>query len=309
MITYPSTHGVFEAGITKVCEIVHRHGGQVYVDGANMNAMVGLCAPGAFGGDVSHLNLHKTFCIPHGGGGPGVGPVAVAAHLVPFLPGHRCLDKPKTAIGAVSAAPFGSASILPISWMYIVMMGASGLTAATEVAILNANYVARRLAPHFPVLYSGAQGLVAHECILDLRAIKDSSGITNEDVAKRLIDYGFHAPTMSFPVAGTLMVEPTESESRAELDRFCEAMIAIRDEIRAVEEGRLDREDNPLRNAPHTAQVVTADPWDHAYPREIAAYPIPALRHAKYWSPVGRADNVYGDRNLVCSCPLLSDYE
>jgi glycine dehydrogenase len=309
MVTYPSTHGVFESAITQVCEIVHRHGGQVYVDGANMNAMVGLCAPGAFGGDVSHLNLHKTFCIPHGGGGPGVGPIAVGAHLAPFLPGHRYLDAKPTAIGAVSAAPYGSASILPISWMYIAMMGAQGLTAATEVAILNANYVAHRLGPHYPVLYTGAHGLVAHECILDLRALKDSSGITNEDVAKRLIDYGFHAPTMSFPVPGTLMVEPTESESKAELDRFCDAMIAIRDEIRAVEEGRLDREDNPLRNSPHTAAVVSADKWDHPYTRELAAYPVAALRHAKYWCPAGRADNVYGDRNLVCSCPPMSDYE
>ena len=309
MVTYPSTHGVFEAGITKVCEIVHRHGGQVYVDGANMNAMVGLCAPGAFGGDVSHLNLHKTFCIPHGGGGPGVGPVAVAAHLARFLPGHRNLDRGTDAIGAVTGAPYGSASILPISWMYVEMMGDAGLTAATEVAILNANYIARRLAPHYPVLYSGPGGLVAHECILDLRPIKESSGITVEDVAKRLIDYGFHAPTMSFPVAGTLMVEPTESESKAELDRFCDAMIAIRDEIRAVEEGRLDREDNPLRNAPHTAAVVTADDWSRKYPRSLAAYPVASLRRQKYWVPVGRADNVHGDRNLVCSCPPLADYE
>jgi glycine dehydrogenase len=309
MVTYPSTHGVFEAAITKVCEIVHRHGGQVYVDGANMNAMVGLCAPGHFGGDVSHLNLHKTFCIPHGGGGPGVGPVAVAAHLARFLPGHRCLTGSKDAIGAVAAAPFGSASILPISWMYMEMMGAEGLTAATEVAILNANYVARRLAPHYPVLYSGPGGLVAHECILDLRPLKETSGITVEDVAKRLIDYGFHAPTMSFPVPGTLMVEPTESESKAELDRFCDAMIAIREEIRAVEEGRLDREDNPLKNAPHTAAAVTADEWKHPYGRELAAYPVASLRAGKYWAPVGRADNVYGDRNLVCSCPHTADYE
>jgi glycine dehydrogenase len=309
MVTYPSTHGVFEAGITRVCEIVHRHGGQVYVDGANMNAMVGLCAPGAFGGDVSHLNLHKTFCIPHGGGGPGVGPVAVASHLARFLPGHRCLEAPKEAIGAISAAPFGSASILPIPWMYIEMMGAEGLTAATEVAILNANYVAKRLALHYPVLYSGPGGLVAHECILDLRAIKEVSGITVDDVAKRLIDYGFHAPTMSFPVPGTLMVEPTESESKSELDRFCEAMIAIREEIRAVEDGRMDREDNPLRNAPHTAAAVTADEWSHAYPRSMAAYPLESLRASKYWVPVGRADNVHGDRNLVCSCPPLADYE
>ncbi|HET7402894.1 MAG TPA: aminomethyl-transferring glycine dehydrogenase, partial [Usitatibacter sp.] len=309
MVTYPSTHGVFEGGITRLCEIVHRHGGQVYVDGANMNAMVGLCAPGAFGGDVSHLNLHKTFCIPHGGGGPGVGPVAVAAHLAPFLPGHAHLPAREHAIGAVSGAPFGSASILPISWMYIEMMGDAGLTAATEVAILNANYVAKRLAPHYPVLYSGPRGLVAHECIVDLRALKDSSGITNEDVAKRLIDYGFHAPTMSFPVPGTLMIEPTESESKEELDRFCEAMIAIRQEIRAVEEGLSDREDNALRNAPHTAAVVAADAWKHAYTREHAAYPVATLRQDKYWPPVGRADNVYGDRNLVCSCPPMSDYE
>ncbi len=302
MVTYPSTHGVFEAGITEICEIVHAHGGQVYVDGANMNAMVGLAAPGAFGGDVSHLNLHKTFCIPHGGGGPGVGPVAVASHLAKFLPGHRYLESPAEAIGAVSAAPYGSASILPISWMYIAMMGGEGLKAATEVAILNANYIAKRLAPHYPVLYTGPGGLIAHECILDLRPLKESSGIAVDDVAKRLMDYGFHAPTMSFPVPGTLMVEPTESESKAELDRFCEAMIAIREEIRAVEEGRLDREDNPLKHAPHTAAVVLADEWTHAYPRELAAYPLKSLRENKYWPPVGRADNVYGDRNLFCSC-------
>jgi glycine dehydrogenase len=309
MVTYPSTHGVFEAGITKVCEIVHKHGGQVYVDGANLNAMVGLCAPGVFGGDVSHLNLHKTFCIPHGGGGPGVGPVAVAAHLAKFLPGHRYFDRGPDAIGAVAGAPYGSASILPISWMYIEMMGDAGLTAATEVAILNANYIARRLSPHYPVLYSGPGGLVAHECILDLRPIKETSGITVEDVAKRLIDYGFHAPTMSFPVAGTLMVEPTESESKYELDRFCDAMIAIRDEIRAVEEGRMDREDNPLKHAPHTAAVVTGDGWARKYPRELAAYPVKSLRQQKYWVPVGRADNVHGDRNLVCSCPPIEAYD
>jgi len=308
MVTYPSTHGVFEAGITEICEVVHANGGQVYVDGANLNAMVGLAAPGAFGGDVSHLNLHKTFCIPHGGGGPGVGPVAVAAHLAKFLPGHRALGESKDAIGAVSAAPYGSASILPISWMYVAMMGAEGLQAATEVAILNANYIARRLAPHFPVLYTGPGGLIAHECILDLRPLKESSGISVEDVAKRLMDYGFHAPTMSFPVPGTLMVEPTESESKAELDRFCEAMIAIRDEIRAVEEGRLDREDNPLKHAPHTAAAVLADEWKHAYPRELAAFPVKSLRDNKYWPPVGRADNVYGDRHLFCSCVPLEDY-
>jgi len=301
MVTYPSTHGVFEEGIGKACEIVHRHGGQVYVDGANMNAMVGLCAPGEFGGDVSHLNLHKTFCIPHGGGGPGVGPVAVAAHLAPFLPG--------AGVGSVSAAPYGSASILPISWMYIEMMGAEGLTAASEAAILSANYVARRLMEHYPVLYTGPGGLVAHECIVDLRALKESSGITVDDVAKRLVDYGFHAPTMSFPVPGTLMVEPTESESKAELDRFCDAMIAIREEIRAVEEGRWHREDNPLKNAPHTAAMVTADRWTHPYPRETAAYPVASLRDAKYWPPVARIDNAYGDRNLVCTCPPLAEYE
>ena len=308
MVTYPSTHGVFEAGITKLCEIVHRHGGQVYVDGANMNAMVGLTAPGQFGGDVSHLNLHKTFCIPHGGGGPGVGPVAVAAHLAAFLPGHRNAPRPSPAIGAVTAAPFGSASILPISWMYVEMMGDAGLTAASEVAILNANYIAKRLGPHYPVLYAGPGGLVAHECILDLRGLKETSGISVEDVAKRLIDYGFHAPTMSFPVAGTLMVEPTESESKAELDRFCDAMIAIREEIRAVEEGRMDREDNPLKHSPHTAAVVCADEWTRKYPRSLAAYPVASLRKAKYWVPVGRADNVYGDRNLFCSCvPVTED--
>ncbi|RDU98440.1 aminomethyl-transferring glycine dehydrogenase [Trinickia dinghuensis] len=310
MITYPSTHGVFEQNVREICEIVHAHGGQVYVDGANMNAMVGLTAPGQFGGDVSHLNLHKTFCIPHGGGGPGVGPVAVGPHLAQFLPnqtssGYR---RAESGIGAVSAAPYGSASILPISWMYVAMMGAKNLTAATEVAILNANYVAKRLAPHFPVLYAGPGGLVAHECILDLRPIKDASGITVDDVAKRLADYGFHAPTMSFPVPGTLMVEPTESESKEELDRFIEAMIAIRDEIRAVEEGRADREDNPLKHAPHTAAVVTANEWPHAYSREAAAYPLPSLVVRKYWPPVGRADNAYGDRNLFCSCVPISDY-
>ncbi|WP_374623542.1 aminomethyl-transferring glycine dehydrogenase [Pandoraea sp.] len=311
MMTYPSTHGVFEAGARQICEIVHANGGQVYVDGANMNAMVGLCAPGEFGGDVSHLNLHKTFCIPHGGGGPGVGPVAVGAHLAQFLPNQRSTGYSRDAhgIGAVSAAPYGSASILPISWMYVAMMGAQGLTAATETAILNANYLAKKLAPHYPVLYSGPGGLVAHECILDLRPLKDTSGITVDDVAKRLMDFGFHAPTMSFPVPGTLMVEPTESESKHELDRFIEAMVAIREEIRAVEEGRADREDNPLKHAPHTADVVTADEWPHAYARSQAAYPVKALRERKYWPPVGRADNVYGDRNLFCACVPMSDYE
>jgi glycine dehydrogenase len=314
MVTYPSTHGVFEAGIRELCEIVHAHGGQVYVDGANMNAMVGLCAPGQFGADVSHLNLHKTFCIPHGGGGPGVGPVAVGAHLARFLPGHRMLANDANAaeenrIGAVAAAPYGSASILPISWMYMRMMGAAGLTAATETAILAANYVARRLSPHYPVLYSGTDGLVAHECILDLRPLKATSGIEVDDVAKRLMDYGFHSPTMSFPVPGTLMVEPTESESQAELDRFIAAMIAIREEIRMVEDGAFDRTDNPLKHAPHTAAAVTSDAWQHAYSRERAAYPLASLRHNKYWPPVARADNVYGDRNLFCSCLPVSEYE
>ncbi|MCP3020005.1 aminomethyl-transferring glycine dehydrogenase [Cupriavidus basilensis] len=310
MITYPSTHGVFEQGVQQICDIVHKHGGQVYVDGANMNAMVGTAAPGQFGGDVSHLNLHKTFCIPHGGGGPGVGPVAVGAHLADFLPnqdsvGYRRDDQ---GIGGVSAAPFGSASILPISWMYIAMMGSAGLTAATENAILAANYVARRLSPHFPVLYTGQHGLVAHECILDVRALQKTTGISNEDVAKRLMDYGFHAPTMSFPVPGTLMIEPTESEALHELDRFIDAMIAIRAEIARVEDGTFDREDNPLKNAPHTAAVITADVWEHKYTRQEAAYPVAALRTQKYWPPVGRADNVYGDRNLFCACVPMSEY-
>ena len=310
MITYPSTHGVFEVNVREICEIVHAHGGQVYVDGANMNAMVGLTAPGQFGGDVSHLNLHKTFCIPHGGGGPGVGPVAVGAHLAKFLPNQHSTgyQRDTAGIGAVSSAPYGSAAILPISWMYIAMMGAQGLTNATESAILAANYVANRLAPHYPVLYSGTGGLVAHECILDLRPLKETSGISVDDVAKRLIDYGFHAPTMSFPVPGTLMVEPTESESKEELDRFIDAMIAIRDEIRAVEEGKSDREDNPLKHAPHTAAVVVADDWSHVYSRETAAYPLTSLIARKYWPPVGRADNAYGDRNLFCSCIPLSEY-
>ncbi len=311
MVTYPSTHGVFEEGITELCEIVHGHGGQVYIDGANMNALVGVAAPGSFGGDVSHLNLHKTFCIPHGGGGPGVGPIGVGAHLARFLPNARATGyvRDEAGIGAVSAAPYGSASILPISWMYIAMMGAEGLTAATETAILNANYIARRLAPHYPVLYSGHDGLVAHECILDLRPLTDATGISNEDVAKRLMDFGFHAPTMSFPVPGTLMIEPTESESKVEIDRFIEAMITIHAEIVKVERGEYDRMDNPLKGAPHTAEVVTADDWQHKYSREVAAFPVAALRKQKYWPPVGRADNVYGDRNLFCGCAPVSDYE
>jgi len=311
MVTYPSTHGVFEEGIQTLCEIVHAHGGQVYVDGANMNALVGVAAPGKFGGDVSHLNLHKTFCIPHGGGGPGVGPVAVGAHLAKFLPNQKSTGyvRGEDGISAVSAAPFGSASILPISWMYIAMMGSEGLKAATETAILAANYIAKRLAPHYPVLYSGHDGLVAHECILDLRPLTDATGISNEDVAKRLIDFGFHAPTMSFPVPGTLMIEPTESESQAELDRFIDAMIVIREEIAKVASGEFDAKDNPLKNAPHTAEVLVANEWNHAYGREVAAYPVPALRKQKYWAPVGRADNVYGDRNLFCACVPMSDYE
>ncbi|TMG92008.1 MAG: glycine dehydrogenase, partial [Betaproteobacteria bacterium] len=308
MVTYPSTHGVFEAGIRDICDIVHAHSGQVYVDGANLNALVGLAAPGAFGADVSHLNLHKTFCIPHGGGGPGVGPVAVGAHLAKFLPGHRMLDARPDAIGAVSAAPYGSAGILPISWMYIAMMGADGLKAATESAILAANYIAKRLSPHYPVLYSGSGGLIAHECILDLRPVKETSEVTVDDVAKRLMDYGFHAPTMSFPVAGTLMIEPTESESKAELDRFVDAMSAIREEIGAIEDGRMDRADNPLKNAPHTAATLLAADWAHAYSREKAAYPVLAVKSDKYWPPVGRADNVYGDRNLFCTCVPIAEY-
>ena len=305
MITYPSTHGVFEDGITRICDIIHEHGGQVYLDGANMNAMVGLCAPGKFGGDVSHLNLHKTFCIPHGGGGPGVGPIGVKAHLAPFLPGHSHMERKE---GAVCAAPYGSASILPITWMYIRMMGGEGLKRASQLAILSANYIARRLEEHYPVLYTGENGLVAHECILDLRPLKDSSGISVDDVAKRLIDFGFHAPTMSFPVAGTLMVEPTESESKEELDRFCDAMISIREEIRAVENGTLDKHDNPLKNAPHTAAELVGE-WSHPYSRELAVYPVDSLIEGKYWPPVGRVDNVYGDRNLSCACPPMSIYQ
>ncbi|MEV8631633.1 aminomethyl-transferring glycine dehydrogenase [Streptosporangium sp. NPDC051023] len=307
MVTYPSTHGVYEETITQICERVHEAGGQVYVDGANLNALVGLAKLGEFGADVSHLNLHKTFCIPHGGGGPGVGPVAVRAHLADYLPGHPLRDD--SPVGPVSAAPYGSAGILPISWAYIRMMGADGLKAATEQAILSANYLARRLAPHYPVLYTGRGGLVAHECIIDLRQITRETGVTVDDVAKRLVDYGFHAPTMSFPVAGTLMIEPTESEDLAELDRFCEAMIAIRGEIEKVASGAYDRTDNPLRNAPHTAACLVADDWKHAYSRTEAAYPLPSVREGKYWSPVRRIDQAYGDRNLVCSCPPLEAYE
>jgi glycine dehydrogenase len=323
MITYPSTYGVFDTHVKEICALVHQHGGRVYVDGANMNALVGVAAPGEFGGDVSHLNLHKTFCIPHGGGGPGVGPTCVVADLVPYLPAHRSAGiGTELQVGAVSAAPLGNAAVLPISWMYMRMMGAEGLTAATEIAILSANYVAARLADHYEVHYSGniagiKGGGVAHECILDLRPLKEATGgdvkglqgVSAEDVAKRLIDYGFHAPTLSFPVAGTLMVEPTESESLEELDRFCDAMISIRQEIAKVESGAWPKDDNPLKAAPHTAEALLKRDWPHAYSREEAAYPVKALRRGKYWSPVGRVDNVWGDRNLMCSCPPIASYE
>ncbi|MEZ0312477.1 MAG: aminomethyl-transferring glycine dehydrogenase [Myxococcota bacterium] len=310
MVTYPSTYGVFEEGIREVCDIVHSNGGQVYMDGANLNAQVGLARPGEIGADVCHLNLHKTFAIPHGGGGPGMGPIAVAKHLAAYLPGHPTTkvggDK---AIGPVSAAPWGSASILTISWVYMMLMGSQGLTKATQVAILNANYMAKRLEPHYKVLFKGSKGQVAHEFILDMRPFQQTAGIGVEDVAKRLMDFGFHAPTMSWPVAGTIMVEPTESESKAELDRFCDALIAIREEIRSIEEGKLSRDDNPLKHAPHTAEEVTATEWSHAYRREQAAYPAKWVKAAKYWPPVARVDNAYGDRNFVCSCPPMSDYD
>jgi glycine dehydrogenase len=309
MVTYPSTHGVFEETISDICAIVHANGGQVYMDGANMNAMVGLCRPGDVGADVCHLNLHKTFCIPHGGGGPGMGPIGVAAHLAPFLPGHPVIDQPgRESVGAVSEAPWGSASILPISYAYIRMMGPDGLVEATKVAILNANYMAKRLEPYYPVLYRGQNGTVAHECIIDTRVVKATSGVDVEDIAKRLMDYGFHAPTVSFPVAGTMMIEPTESESKAELDRFCAAMIAIREEIRAIESGAADRADNLLKNAPHTAARITADEWTHPYPRSQAAYPAPWVRESKFWPATARIESAYGDRNLVCSCPPTDSY-
>ncbi len=312
MVTYPSTHGVFEDSIVEVCDIVHRCGGQVYLDGANLNAMVGIAEPGAFGSDVSHLNLHKTFAIPHGGGGPGIGPVAVRAHLAPFLPGHPLVpDLPghEDGIGAVASAPWGSAGVLAISWAYIALMGPAGLRRATEVAILGANYVAGRLAPHYPVLYTGNDGFVAHECIIDIRGIHHDTGVSNEDIAKRLIDYGFHAPTMSFPVAGTLMIEPTESESKRELDRFCDAMIAIKAEIDEVAAGAVDVADSVLRHAPHPAEDVVAEAWDRPYTREIAAFPVDALRSDKYWPPVSRIDNAFGDRHVMCSCPPMEAYE
>jgi glycine dehydrogenase len=310
MVTYPSTHGVFEEGITELCALVHDAGGQVYVDGANLNALVGLARPGRFGADVSHLNLHKTFCIPHGGGGPGVGPIGVRAHLAPYLPNHPLVEEagPATGPGPVAAAPWGSAGILAISWAYIRLMGAAALRRASQVAILGANYIAARLSTHYPVLYTGRGGLVAHECIVDLRQITKETGVTVDDVAKRLIDYGFHAPTMSFPVAGTLMIEPTESENLEELDRFCAAMIAIREEIGRVGSGEWPRDDNPLRGAPHTAAMVAGE-WSHPYTREQAAYPTAYLRADKYWPPVRRIDQAYGDRNLVCSCPPMEAYE
>ena len=310
MVTYPSTHGVFETSIVALCELIHGHGGQVYVDGANLNALIGLAGPGKFGADVSHLNLHKTFCIPHGGGGPGMGPIGVGQHLAPYLPSSEVL--PQVGLDAknnvISATPFGSASILPISWMYIAMMGGSGVTDSSRAAIVHANYIAGRLKTAFDVLYTGRQGTVAHECIIDIRPLKERSGITEEDVAKRLIDYGFHAPTMSFPVAGTLMIEPTESESLAEIDRFCDAMLSIRSEIQAVMEGQFDSNNNPLKNAPHTLDEVTASEWDRPYSREQAVWPVASLRADKYWAPVNRVDNVFGDRNLICSCPSIETY-
>jgi glycine dehydrogenase len=344
MITYPSTHGVFETSVKALCALVHKHGGRVYVDGANMNALVGLAAPGEFGGDVSHLNLHKTFCIPHGGGGPGVGPVCVVADLVPYLPRHinnetyavpsdgatestagppqggltpsggsaahavASMGATAPSVGAISAAPLGNAAVLPISWMYCRMMGPEGLQAATEVAILSANYISRRLKDHYPTLYANATGDVAHECILDLRPLKESSGVMAEDVAKRLMDYGFHAPTLSFPVPNTLMVEPTESESLAELDRFIAAMIAIRAEIRRIESGEWPQNNNPLKHAPHTAAALLGSAWDRPYPRELGAFPLGSLKQSKYWPPISRIDNVYGDRHLFCACVPVSTY-
>ncbi len=310
MITYPSTHGVFETTVTEVCKIIHDHGGKVYIDGANLNAMVGLCKPGEFGGDVSHLNLHKTFCIPHGGGGPGIGPIGVAKDLMPHLPSDPLTYMPSSEnVGPVSATNFGSASILPISWMYIQMMGAAGLRKSTQVAILSANYIAQKLSSHFKILYKGKNGLIAHECIIDIRPLKELCGVEVDDIAKRLIDFGFHAPTMSFPVPGTLMIEPTESESLAELDRFIEAMICIRNEIAQVEDGTYSIEESPLRNAPHCAETVTSDDWKYKYSRSVAAYPLNLKGKNKYWPPIGRVNNVYGDKNLMCSCPSMSDYQ
>ena len=310
MVTYPSTHGVFEEAIKDICAIVHQYGGQVYMDGANLNAQVGLTSPANIGADVAHMNLHKTFCIPHGGGGPGMGPIGLKAHLAPFMANHvvQAIDGPHQGQSAVSAAPWGSASILPISWMYIAMMGGTGLTQATQVAILNANYIASRLVDHYPVLYTGSKGRVAHECILDIRAIKATTGIAEIDIAKRLMDYGFHAPTVSFPVAGTLMVEPTESESKAEIDRFIEALISIRNEIRKIEQGLWPADNNPLKNAPHTqADIIDAD-WNRPYTRQEATLPLPWVAENKFWPPVNRIDDVYGDRNLFCACVPMDEY-
>ena len=309
MVTYPSTHGVYEESISEVCEIIHKNGGQVYLDGANLNAMVGLSKLGEFGADVCHINLHKTFAIPHGGGGPGMGPICVAKHLKSFLPTHRYSSSSQEFTYSVSAAPLGSANILPISWGYILMLGDDGLRASTEVAILNANYMAKRLSEHYPILYKGANGLCAHEFIIDIRNIKEESGITEEDIAKRLIDYGFHAPTMSWPVIGTMMIEPTESESKEELDKFCDAMISIKNEINNVVNQKFSKIDNPLVNAPHTAIVVTDDNWSKNYSREIAAYPSQSNKEFKYWPSVGRVDNAHGDRNLICTCPPIDEYE
>jgi glycine dehydrogenase len=314
MITYPSTHGVYEETIKEMCDIVHEFGGQVYMDGANMNAQVGVTSPGSIGSDVSHLNLHKTFCIPHGGGGPGMGPIGVKSHLAPFLPNHKVIgvenagDNQVRTHSAVSAAPWGSASILPISYMYIKMMGGQGLKKATEVAMLNANYIANKLSSHYPILYRGRNDRVAHECIIDLRPLKEASGVTEMDIAKRLNDYGFHAPTMSFPVAGTLMIEPTESEAKAELDRFIEAMVSIRQEIAKVEAGDWSATDNPLFNAPHTLDDICDNEWNRSYDRQLAAYPVASVARNKFWPSVNRIDDVYGDRNLVCSCPPIETY-
>ncbi|MBT8145552.1 MAG: aminotransferase class V-fold PLP-dependent enzyme, partial [Gammaproteobacteria bacterium] len=310
MITYPSTHGVYEEDVRTVCQLVHDQGGQVYMDGANLNAQVGVSKPADIGADVSHVNLHKTFCIPHGGGGPGMGPIGVKEHLAPFLAGHKVVPlQGHGGNSAVSAAPWGSSGILPISWAYITLMGAKGLLKATQVAILNANYIAHRLREHYPVLYTGRSGMVAHECIIDLRPLKQASGISEEDIAKRLMDYGFHAPTMSFPVPGTLMIEPTESESLPELERFIEAMVSIRNEVRQVESGELDPENNPLKNAPHTLDDILDDDWDRPYSKQVAAFPMAYQKDGKVWPTVNRIDNVYGDRNLFCACPAIEIYQ
>jgi glycine dehydrogenase len=311
MVTYPSTHGVFEEKVTDICDLIHKHGGQVYMDGANLNALVGIAKPGNFGPDVCHINLHKTFCIPHGGGGPGMGPIACKRHLQDYLPNHPVVKDcgPATGIGAVSAAPWGSSSILSISWMYIKMMGSQGLKLATEVAILNANYIAHRLKNHFPILYKGTNGNVAHECIIDIRSIKSETGVSEEDIAKRLIDYGFHAPTMSWPVAGTMMIEPTESESLPEIDRFCDTLINIKSEIEMIKSGKFDKVDNPIKNAPHTDIELASDKWEHKYSRQQAAYPAKFLKTNKFWPPVARVDNVYGDKNIFCTCPSMDEFK